>query len=77
MNDSCPINLPSASHGLRLINGDLSAVPLVLGDFLVRAALIGAGMYVFGNRENTVRNALAGSAAIETFVLAWTAVTRK
>lgn len=36
-----------------------------------RAALIGTGLAVAGQRENLVRSALAASMAIETFVLLW------
>ena len=66
----CP-SLPSSESVARLVSGDPLAIPLIARDLVTRAAMIGAGMYIAGQRENLVRNALAGSAAIESFVILW------
>jgi hypothetical protein len=44
-----------------------------VGHTIVRAALVGAGLVVAGERTHVIRNAVAGSLAIETFVLGWAA----
>ena len=76
--EGCPLLQPSANHGLRFVNGEAVGVPLVLSDLLFRAALIGAGMYAFGGvRKGVVKTALAGSLAVEAFVLTWIAITKK
>ena len=63
---------------MEIINGEAIGVPLVLSDLLFRAALIGAGMYAFGGvRKGVVKTALAGSLAVEAFVLTWIAITKK
>ena len=72
---TCPL-LPSAGHASRLMNGELVAVPLVALDVLMRAALIGGGMYLAGARDKVPRYAIGGSLAIETFVLAYLALTK-
>lgn len=63
--------LPSAGSAAALVRGEAEALPLVLLHALVRAALIGVGLAVVGEREHLVRNAIAGSAAIEVFVLGY------
>ena len=69
----CPAALPSGSSAATLLGGDWSALPGVVGYTLVRGALIGAGMLVAGERKHVVRNAVAGTLAIEAFVLGWAA----
>lgn len=68
-------DLPSGEHAAALIRAPSAAAAVdVAGDFLGRAALIGAGLYVAGGRRrHLIRDALAASAAIEIFVLAYTA----
>jgi hypothetical protein len=63
--------LPSGTSATRLVAGESGALPEVIFHTALRAGLIGAGMYLAGSRKNTMRNALAGSVAIETFVLLW------
>ena len=70
---TCPAALPSGSSAAALVGGDMSALPLAVGHTIVRAALVGAGLIVAGERSHVIRNAVAGSLAIETFVLAWAA----
>ncbi len=69
----CPAALPSGSSAAALVAGDWSALPIAVGHTIVRAALVGAGLVIAGERANVVRNAVAGSLAIETFVLGWAA----
>ena len=69
---TCPA-LPSGSSAVALLSGDLSALPVAVAHTAVRAALIGTGLLVAGERKRVVRNAVAGSLAIETFVLGWAA----
>lgn len=61
--------LPSASSAAALVAGDRSAIPKVIWHMLGRAALIGTGLYLAGAGRKTVPLAVAGSAAIEVFVL--------
>ena len=63
--------LPSASTVREFIRGEAGFMP-VLGTTVLRAMLIGAGMYAVGERKNIVRNAMAGATAIEVFVMLWT-----
>jgi len=69
----CPAALPSGSSAAALVGGDLSALPIAVGHTLVRAALVGTGLLIAGEREHVIRNAVAGSLAIEAFVLGWAA----
>ena len=71
--DACPAALPSGSSAADLLAGDWSALPLVVGSTLARAALVGSGLIVAGERTHVVRNAVAGALAIETFVFVWAA----
>jgi hypothetical protein len=43
---------------------------------VLRAGLIGGGLYAAGQREGLAKSAIAGSLAIELFVLGW-AVSNK
>jgi hypothetical protein len=69
----CP-RLPSSDSAHKLTQGDLTAVPYVVRDVLGRAILIGGGIYLLGDVKGFSRiakNALAGAAFIEMFVLLW------
>jgi hypothetical protein len=74
--DSCPA-LPSGSAAAALLDGDLTAIGPTIGYTGLRAVLIATGMVLAGEREHVVRNAVAGSLAIEAFVLGWAAWKRK
>lgn len=65
--------LPSASSAGDFVMGVEGSFPRLIGHMLGRAALIGTGLYLAGAGKKTVPYAVAGSAAIETFVLyyAW------
>lgn len=65
--------LPSETAARALIRGEPGALGSVLYWTLLRAGIIGAGLYAVGDREHTVRNALAGALAVEVGVLlfAW------
>jgi len=68
------ITLPSSDAAVTLVRGDVArGVVGVVGSSILRGLLIMGGLYVVGEREHLVRNALGASAAIELFVLAWVA----
>jgi hypothetical protein len=57
-----------------MMSGDLSAAPEALLHMGLRGGLIAAGMYAAGLRgKDLTKYALAGTAAIEVFVLTWAA----
>lgn len=68
----CPA-LPSGTSAYKLVSGDPAGIVGVIGHTVGRAALIGTGLYVVGEREHVVRNAVGGALAIEAFVLSWAA----
>jgi|GEM_PF-1823514 hypothetical protein len=72
---ACPAALPSGSSAAALLGGDWRALPLAVGHTALRATLVGAGLYLAGERDpkRLVKNAAAGSLAIEAFVLGWAA----
>lgn len=72
MND-CAV-LPSSDAACRLLAGDMSAIPKVLGTTAIRTALCAAGLLLVGEREHVIRNAFGAAAAIEVFVMGWAAV---
>lgn len=61
--------LPSGSSALSLVQGRPGAIGGVFLHTMLRAGLIGAGLAIAGERKHLVRNALAGSLAVEAFVL--------
>lgn len=63
--------LPSQSSAAALVAGDWTAAPMVVFHLLGRAAIIGIGIGLAGERDakKLVVGSLAGSAAIELFVL--------
>ena len=58
--------LPSAGSALAFVRGESGALPVVAFHTVLRAGIIGAGLYVAGTRRNLVRTALVSSLAIET-----------
>ena len=55
-----------------LVRGDvLPGLVGMVASTALRGLLIMGGLYLVGEREHLVRNALGASAAIELFVLAW------
>ena len=71
----CP-SLPSSEYAYNLVEGPdrLHAAAGVVGTSLFRGALIAAGITVFGKPgPDLARNALAGAAMVELFVLGWIA----
>jgi hypothetical protein len=71
--------LPSGPPAVDLLSGNIRALPAVLGTTVARAALIGAGLFVAGERARgrLAKHAAAGSLAVEAFVLAWAAWKRQ
>lgn len=43
----------------------------IAGTYITRAFIVGTGLYAAGERKHLIRNALAGTAAIEIMVLLW------
>lgn len=73
LGDAC-ITLPSSDAAVTLVRGNIaSGVVGVVASTVLRAALIGGGLYLVGQRQHLVRNSLAAASAIEAFVLAWVA----
>jgi hypothetical protein len=66
-------SVPSSEAAYRLVEGDVGALGAVAGTMVLRAGLVGAGLYVAGERDpkTLAKYAAAGSVAIEAFVLAW------
>ena len=72
------ITLPSSEAAVTLVRGDVARGLIgVVSSSLLRALLIAGGLYVVGEREHLVRDALGASAAIEAFVLAWVAAKNR
>jgi hypothetical protein len=64
--------MPTYSAACRaFVEGEPGALWEVGLGVLSRAAFIGLGMYAFGERENLVRNAIAGSIGVEVFVIGY------
>ena len=61
--------LPSVVAAEKLFNGESWGLLAVLASTVGRAGVIGAGLFLAGEREHLLRNACAGALAIETFVL--------
>lgn len=74
MTDQSCAALPSSDAACRLVAGDLSAIPKVLGTLALRTGLCAGGMLIAGAREHVVRDAFGAAMAIEAFVLGWAAV---
>lgn len=64
--------LPSAQSAAALVRGEPGSFLRVLGHTAGRAALIGVGLAVVGEREHIVKYAIAGALGIEAFVLGYT-----
>ena len=70
------MDLPSGTAAKALVRGEPGSLVPVVAYTLLRAGLIGAGLYAAGQREGLTKSAIAGSVAIELFVLGW-AVSNK
>lgn len=66
-------SLPSSSAAADFLAGRDGGLLGVVASTAGRAALIGTGLYIAGERDRLVRNAIAGALAIEVFVLTWIA----
>jgi hypothetical protein len=71
MNNTDPMIKVASSKeaAIRFLRGEPGALPKVLWSLVERTALIGAGIYVLGSRENLLKNSIAGSVAIEAYLL--------
>lgn len=66
------VPVPSYQAACELFLREQGAATRVGLSFASRTLLIASALYLAGERQRTLRYALAGSAAIEAFVLAWT-----
>lgn len=83
---SCPVchhcpSLPSSESAYDLVTGKPWSPLTVARDLVLRGLLIGGGMAVYNaafdiEDEYVIQKAIAGSAGIEVFVLAWTWLKR-
>lgn len=64
---------PTALAARECLNGDCTKAALWTAK---RAAMLGLGMYMFGQSKDLPKRAIAGSLAVQTFVMAWTYFTR-
>jgi hypothetical protein len=71
--ESDPATLPSSDAVAALLDGKPGAIWGVAFSTVLRAGLIGAGMYAAGFRERQtiLRGSIAGALAIELFVFGW------
>ena len=71
MTEYCP-SLPSSTDALRAVNGEPAGWALVVRDIFFRSGLIAAGVYMYNPKsKNIIKNSVAGSVAVEAFVLGW------
>ncbi len=79
LHDSLPEpvqQMPTMEAGMALLRGDLKKVGPVMGLYLARIAEIAAGIALTGNwSDRGWKNALAGSSAIQAFVLSYALMT--
>ena len=69
--------LPTAEAGAALLRGDMTQLVPATAMFLGRALQIGTGIWISGEwGENSVKNALAGSAAVQAFLFLWVAMNK-
>ena len=63
--------LPSSETATRLLAGDASAWPVLIRDFIGRAAIIGSGLWLAGDRDfgAWLRHSVGASLGFEMFVL--------
>ena len=75
---SDPRELPSSRSAIDLVEGKPGAIWRAGGHTLLRAGLIGTGLYVIGSDRNPHlwARALGGAMAIEVFALGWVLVRR-
>jgi len=64
--------LPSSRSALAFVRGEDGSTLAVIGHTLGRAALIGVGLGIAGERKHLVQKSLMAAMAIESFVLLWT-----
>lgn len=73
------IPLPSQSSAAALVGGDVTALPMVMLHLVGRAALIGTGLAIAGERDaaRAIKYSLAGATVIEVFVVLHEVVNRR
>jgi len=63
--------LHTQQHVAQFLQGDTSAIIPITEDTLIRAIEIGFGMYMAGTRKGIVKDSLAGSAAVQALIIAY------
>lgn len=66
-------NFPTSLAARQCINMDVEGCTSSIGWTITRALSVAAGMWLAGERDNLWGKAMAGSLAVETFVVAWSA----
>jgi hypothetical protein len=66
-------NFPTAEASRKCLSGDCLDVVKWTGS---RAVLLGLGMYMLGEDKDLVKRAVAGSLAVQAFVMGWTMLTK-
>lgn len=68
--DRCSHESPVASlpSGEVAVKGDVMGI---LGTYAARSAIVGAGLWLSGDRKNLMRNTLISTAMIQATVLLW------
>lgn len=76
--ETCSSTLPSGAAAEAFLEGPTpTTAGAVAASVLARSAIVGAGLFLVGERQHLIRNAIAGSLAIETFVLGYLAFKRR
>ena len=60
---------PSKEAVVKWLNKEPNANQALIKSFIERCFLIGGGIFLLGNRKNIIRNSIAGSTAIELYLL--------
>lgn len=72
-----PEQLPSQTAAQRLLQGEPGGFADVAVWTSIRAVLIGAGLWVAGERKGLIVKSFAGALAVEAFVLWWTSTHKR
>jgi hypothetical protein len=66
-----PRELPSSRAAIHFVDGVPGAFWGVIGTTLLRATLVGTGIYLAGGRRKVVLQAIVAAGLIEAFALTW------
>lgn len=74
--EKCLTTLPSGQSAQRLIDGDWSAIPMVVLHTALRGLLASGGIYLLGDRKHAIRNGFAAAVGIEIYILTWASLKK-